>query len=138
MSGRMITLNIFLSRCVFPYVHTLVKGAIAKHVYVIPAFENDIIYHQVYTNVVNFVRYGADKKTDSYILHPMGDLCDRHFKFAMLSSGYLLCYNIKVQRTHTTTSAILDVIDIATTRRHHYFVDIDKGYFIGKGIWPWF
>ena len=77
--------------------------------------------------MVKFVRYGSDRKTDSYALVPKKDIPDRLFKFAVMPSGYLLCYNIVVQRVPVATAATLDVIDIATANRHHCFMNIDMG-----------
>ena len=92
------------------------------------AHENDIIYHKTWSNVVKFVRYGSDKKTDSYALAPKKDIPDRLFKFAVMPSGYLLCYNIVVQQPPGLTTGCVDVIDIATASRHHCFMDIEMGY----------
>ena len=91
------------------------------------------MYYKAHSNVVNFVRYGTKKKTDSYALHPEKDIADRHFRFAVLSTGYLLCYNIRVPHKQVEfTDAILDVINIATAKRHCCFMNIDMGYFMGK------
>ena len=79
--------------------------------------------------MVKFVRYGTENKTDSYALYPKKDIPDRQFKFVVMSSGYLLCYNIYVPRKHgVVTQGLLDVIDIATATRHHCFMDIEMGY----------
>ena len=95
----------------------------------IPAYQKDIMYYKTHSNVAKIVRYGTQKKTDSYALEPKKDIPDRNFKFAVMSSGFLLCYNIKVPRKHgVVTTGSVDVIDIATATRLHVFKDIDMGY----------
>ena len=118
-----------------PYYNLLYKdNHIRIHTYVyITAYKKDIVYYKTHGDVAKFLRYGTKKKTDSYTLHPKKEIPDRSFKFAIMSSGFLLCYNIKVQRKHgVTTTGSLDVIDIAKATRLHCFSDFDMGYLMSK------
>ena len=99
------------------------------------AHNNDVIFHRAGGTVVKVIHHNTDRKTDSYALYGKKEAEERVVRFALTSSGMLICYHF-VPPTPTADNAApslegtIDVVDTETVAKVHTFEKQDGGLFI--------